>query len=255
MKNIRSVLEIAHETLFLLRRGPIFVPALIFSIMVALFGTIASTWGVSEFRKILFDIGAFAFHFIGCIIAIVWSVKILAIARIEGSLEVQLASPVSRSSWLLGRFLGIFTSLLILGVFMLGIWQGVMFLTNFGWLRQEEFFALALQILGWGVVASIALFFATFCGLITALFSSFALWISGLLVEVVFEAVREDVGPSLKTFFHITKCVWNLENFNRTPSFILDHGLNYVGWSFIYGVLLIAFFLVSGTFTFSQSFE
>src|SRR5438876_929135 len=106
--NLRSVIEIARETIYLLKRGPIFIPTIVFSIIVSAFATIASTWGVAEFRKILFDIAGFGFHLTGNLIAVIWSVKVLAVARIDGSLEVQLASPVSRSAWLLGRFLGIF---------------------------------------------------------------------------------------------------------------------------------------------------
>jgi len=255
MTKLRSIIEIARETLYLLRRGPIFIPAIFFTILMGLFGTIASSWGVAEFRKILFDIGGFGFHLIGNLIAVIWSVKVLAIARLDGSLEVQLASPVSRTSWLIGRFLGIFISLIIMGILMLALWQGIMLLTGFSYLKQEEFFALLIQILGWGVMAAIALFFASFCGLITALFASVSLWLSGLLTELVAATVRHDIGPALKRFFDITNCVWNLQNFNRSPAFLLEHGLSSVAWTSLYGVLLIAFFICSASLVFTRSFE
>jgi Cu-processing system permease protein len=252
---LRSILEIARETFYILRRGPVFIPAIFFGLMIAVFGTIASTWGVAEFRKILFDIGGFGFHLIGNMVAIIWSVKVLAVARLDGSLEVQLASPVSRPAWLVGRFLGIFVSLIMMGILMLACWQIVMILTGYGLLRQEEFFALFLQSLGWGILASIALFFASFCGLITALFASFSLWISGLLTELVAATVREELGATFAVFLRGMSYVWNLQNFNRTPSFIIDHGLQWVGWASLYGVMLMALFLCAGSLFFTKSFE
>jgi hypothetical protein len=224
-------------------------------LVFGLFGSIASSWGVSEFRKILFDISGFGFHLIGSLVAIIWSVKLIAIARLDGSLEVQLASPVSRPSWLLGRFLGIFASLLIMGTLMLTVLQGLMLMNDFGFFRREELWALLQQIMGWGVIASIALFFASFCGLITALFSSFSLWISGLITELVALTIKNDVAESVKVVFQGLRYVWNLQNFNRTPDFILQHGMLSVAWTSLYAFCLIAFFLCAATLMFSRSFE
>lgn len=253
---LRSIFEIAHETMFLLRRGPIFIPAIVFTLIICVFAAVASAWGVAEFRKILFDIGGFGFHFIGNLVAIIWSVKIIAIARLDGSLEVQLASPVSRTAWLIGRFIGIYLSLLIMGILMLIVWQGIMLITQFGLFTKEEFLAFCLQILGWGSTAALSLFFASFCGLITALFASFALWISGLLTELIAMTIRpDDVGNTLSSIFQTMSYVWNLQNFNRTPAYLFEHGLQTVAWGSAYGIVLILFFILCGTFTFSRSFE
>lgn len=253
MKSIEAIIEISRETLYLLRRGPIFVPAILFSLLLITFGSLASSWGVSEFRKIFFDISGFGFHILGNTIAIIWSIKIVSIAKLDGSLEIQLASPVSRSSWYIGRSLGIFISLLIMGALMLLITQATMLLTGFEYFRLHEFTALFLQIIGWMVVASIALFFSTFCGLVTGLFSAFSLWISGLLTELLAFTLKEDL-QALKAFFDMASKVWNLQTFNRTPSFLLEQS-SYLLWGALYALFLIMFFTVAGIMTFSRSFD
>jgi len=250
---IRKLWEIARETFYLLMRGPVFLPALFFSIIVAAFAAIASSWGVAEFRKILFDIGSFGFHFIGNLVAIIWSIKILAVSRMEGSLEVQLASPVSRSSWLIGRFAGIVLTLLLTGFLMLAIWQATMLLTDFGLMTLSEFLSLTLQILGWCVVAAMALFFASFCGLITALFASFSLWIAGLLTELIADTMGHDGALSLQIFFKFLVKVWNLQSFNRGPSELMDHGLTIFGYTSLYGLVLMGFFISAASLSFTRA--
>lgn len=255
MKVVRSIFEIAHETIFLLRRGPIFFPAVLFILVFGVFAIIAGSWGVAEFRKVLFDMGGFGFHFIGSSVAIIWSIKLLAVSRLDGSLEVQLASPVSRSHWLLGRFLGIYISLLMMGFLMLTVWQSIMLFTDFGFFKKTEIISLTLQILGWGVIAAISLFFASFCGLITALFSSFALWISGLLTELVALTVKEEVGNTINTLFQGLSYIWNLQHFNRSTEYISQHGGYTLLGPSLYAFLLISFFLCFATLMFSRSFE
>ena len=249
----RNIWEIAYETLYLLLRGPVFLPSLFFSVILAAFAALASSWSVAEFRKILFDIGVFGFHLTGNLIAIIWSVKILAVARMDGSLEVQLASPVSRSSWMLGRFLGIVIALFITGFFMLVIWQGIMFVTAFGVMKLNEFLALSLQIMGWCVIAAVALFFASFCGLVTALFAAFSLWLAGLLTELVSQTVHAENGQILAKTFQVLSRIWNLQSFNRGPSEFLEHGPLLFGMTSLYALVLMGFFISAASLTLSRA--
>lgn len=245
--------SITRATLLGLRRGPIFVPVLILICFLAVFASIASSWGIAEFRKVLFDIACFSFNITGNCIAIFWSVKVLVFGRLDGSTEIQLASPVPRPLWILGRALGVAFALIVMGLSLILIWQIMMLITGFGLMRSEELFCLLSQILGWLVISSLALFFASFCGLVTSLFASFACLLAGLMTELIASTLHDDgAGTLLGDFFKILSKLWNLQTFNRSPNFFLESGGTLFLWTTSYACLVTAFFLCSSALVFSR---
>src|SRR5690606_34381136 len=110
----KVVSVIAWETFVLLRRDKIFVPALVISLLISVLANLASDWSVEDFEKILFDIGFFGFQMTGSLVAIFWGAKIISDSRQEGSLEVQLAAPISRGSWIIGKYAGLCLCLVVL---------------------------------------------------------------------------------------------------------------------------------------------
>ncbi|MBI2602589.1 MAG: hypothetical protein HYW48_06000 [Deltaproteobacteria bacterium] len=246
------LLSIVCGTFSSLRRGPVFLPVLFFGALISLFASLASSWGVAEFRKILFDVGSFGFHIAGNIVAMVWAAQTLAVARQDGTLEIQLASPVPRPLWITGRFLGLALAIIVLGCSMLAIWQASLLVTGFGWMTGAELAAFTLQGVGWLVVASMGLFFASFCGLVTTLFSSIAVFLAGLLTELVAETILSEGGAILAKIFQWFKTFWNLQHFNRTPTFLEAHGSEYFLSGLAYGGFLIAFFLTAASLIFSR---
>lgn len=249
-----ALLAITRATLLGLRRGPVFIPVLILIGFLAIFASIASSWGIAEFRKILFDIGSFSFHITGNFIAIFWAVKVLVMSRLDGSIETQLASPVSRPLWILGRALGLGFALVVLGFSLTFLWQIMMFLTGFGLMRSEELFSFLSQILGWLVISSVGLFFASFCGLVTAIFAAFASLVAGLMTELIVSTLREEdnVWSFLAYFFKILSKLWNLQVFNRSPAFFLEGGGTIFLWTTSYAFLLISLFLCATALIFSR---
>src|SRR5271169_3241497 len=111
MNSLRAIRVIALETFLLLRRDRIFAPALVLGLAACALALLASDWSIEDFSKILYDVGYFGFQITGGLVALVWGTKTVGDSRQEGSLEVQLAAPISRFTWLIGKYLGLATCL------------------------------------------------------------------------------------------------------------------------------------------------
>lgn len=206
--------SVAQEAGLMLRRDRFFFPALLGAGFVFGIAQVASGWGIFEFQKILFDIGGLGFQVIGGGMAIFWGTKRIQDARKEGVLEVQLAGVVQPSSWFVGQWLGLCLALLSLGALMLAFWQVLMLINNFGWLQADQAACLGLMILAWLVLASLAMFFSSFCSSNVALFSSLSAWVSGLSASLVLTTLPPNSQPSLVSVLDTIVLFWDLQRFH-----------------------------------------
>ena len=209
-----SVLMVMRESFLLLRRDKIFLPAVIAAIGVTLFANIASEWGIEEFRKILFDVGALGFHLTGCLVATFWGTKTISEARADGSLEIQLAAPVSRVSWLVGKHLGLVLGLFFLWVLVLIFWQIIMIANNFGPLERPQFLFFVFQLLEWCLVGAVAVFYSTFAGATIALFATICTWLAGLVSMPIAQNLPPYARGWSVTVVEQLARFWDLRQFN-----------------------------------------
>lgn len=244
----------ASTTFTLLRRDKIFTPFLISAIAISIFAQLASDWGVEEFNKILNDIGFFGFQMTGSFVALFWGIKMVSDSRTEGSIEVELAAPIERTTWLLGKYLGLTATLILLGALIVVSWQGMMLLNNFGWMQMTEWIAFAFTILAWAVLGALAILFGCLMRQTVALFVSLALWISGLCSTIVANTLHPDTPESTKRLVVGIARAWDLQQFNLVSSAVSGIPLpwNELGWRLAYGVLLIAFILSIATVLFRR---
>ena len=236
-----SVFMVMRESFLLLRRDKIFLPAVAAGVMITIFANIASEWGIEEFRKILFDVGALGFHLTGCLVAIFWGTKTVSEARADGSLEIQLAAPIGRVSWLVGKYLGLVLALIFFWLLVLVFWQGIMFANDFGGMTQPQFMFFVFQLLEWSLVGAVALFYSTFAGVTIALFATISTWMAGLVSLPVAqnlpygaEGWAVDVVKGLARFWDLRQ--FNLSGFATGVEKIGPGELQVRG---VYGILLI----------------
>jgi len=175
-----KLLAITAQTFLLLRRDKVFFPAFVVAVLIFIFANLAGDWGIEEFRKILYDIGTMGYHFLGAIIAMFWSTKLIADSKQQGSLEIELASPVSRLSWILGRYLGICCTLMLLSAFLLVVWQAMLFYNGFDWMSDKELLVFAFLTLDWLVLAALAILFGSIASQAVAAFCCLCAWVAGL---------------------------------------------------------------------------
>ena len=129
-----AMAALTAETFTRLRRDRIFLPALITGALLMAIAHVASGWGIFEFHRILYDAGLTGYELTGVFVALVWSTGILADAKDSGALELSLATPLSRSMWIIAHYAGLCLVLLILAGIMLVCWQLVLFATGLSWI-------------------------------------------------------------------------------------------------------------------------
>ncbi len=252
---MRKLLAVTKETLLLLRRDKIFVPATIIGALTCGLAVLASDWGIEEFDKILFDIGAVGYHLTGVAVAMLWGTKAVSDSRAEGSLEVQLAAPVSRPVWLLGKFLGLSICMLMLGGILLAILQALMLTTNFGWMGQKHAIVFGLLTINWLVVAALAILFASFASANIALFCTLCIWLAGLVTAPVARSVSPKTPEYIRWVVEKISLVWDLQRFNM--SYLGEYeavipSLHEIGWRAGYGAAIILFAVIAACTIFSR---
>lgn len=238
---INATYLVAHEQFLLLRRDKFFVPALVIAIGITALANLAMDWSVEEFDKILYDIGYFGFQFTGCAVALLWGVKSVNDSRQEGSIEYELAAPVRRVSWLVGKYLGLALGLVLFGALLLAVWQGIMLFNGYGWMHMPQVNVFLYMVLGWLVVGALAVCCASFMGHAVALFVSISAWLVGLATSLVAHTMGPDT-PLLTQFVvkGVTR-LWDLQQFNLVDQALKPSvtQMTELGYRAAYGGLLI----------------
>lgn len=251
---MRAIIAIAMETFLRLRRDRIFLPATMVGMGLFALSGLASYWGVEEFFKILFDLGSITWLFTGSIVAIFWGNKIISDSRQEGSLEVQLASPVSRSAWLIGKFFGLTAALVLLALIFIVGWQGIYWSYGMGWMPQQDLVIYALLSLTWVIMGAVSILFASLASAAIAMFCSIWMFVCGLLTAPIMQALAPETAPSARKTIEWLAGIWNLHLFNLAnlggsktflPTLEL---LSRAG----YGLLLVGFFMSLACLFFSR---
>jgi len=237
---VRHILAICSETFLLLRRDRVFVPALTIMFLLCYFAGVAGYWSIETYRKLIFDVLAAGFHLIGALIAIFWGTKLVADARREGTTELQLAAPIKRHNWIIGKFLGLTFMLVFIGMILVVVSQGMLLQQDVGWMGLDEITMFGLIVCSWIVLASLAILFSTIAGYTTAMFSVFGMWIIGLTIRNISFALHRDTPEFIKTSVLQISRAWDLQRFNIVEQITTQTPLVYqdVQWNFIYGLTL-----------------
>lgn len=209
-----GMFSIALETWTLLRRHKIVLPIVFAFAAVCFVGSLGSGLLETEFRKMMFDVGLVGFHLAGGAIAIFWGTKAMSDAYQEGSLEVQLASPLSRTSWLLGKFFGLVLALIMLGLVFCALWQASMLVIGFGWMNGSEMLTIATMGVAWLVIASLVILFATFASLPVSVFGCTTLWAIGMSASYFSQGSTDESGSMSRWLGRLLGDYWNLRRLN-----------------------------------------
>lgn len=252
--NLDKMWILSRETLLLLRRDKVMIPALVGSFLITVFANLASDWNVEDFTKILFDIGYFGFSMTGTLMAIFWGTKILADSRQEGSMEVHLAAPIQRSIWIFGKFAGLKLCLFLVLCCFVSFWQVLMLANDFGWMTLRQVLLFAYMYLGWIVIGTLAIAFATAAGQTTALFCTLSLWVCGLASASIVQTLTPETPEATRFLVQGIARLWNLGHFNLIETVNMSGPLDWkdLGFRFTYGAVLSLLFLTVACLVFRK---
>ncbi|MEZ4743732.1 MAG: ABC transporter permease subunit [Bdellovibrionota bacterium] len=247
---------VTKDSFLLMRRDKVFIPAIFGGIILTILANIASDWTLEEYAKVLFDLGAFGFHIIGSIVAIFWGTKAISDARSEGSLEMQVSTPISRPVCLLGKYFGLILNLTLIAVILVAFWQAVMLTNSYlGKMTNDQLMVFLYVYLGWCVTAAVAIFFASFCSHATALFSSFSAWLVGLTSAQIAAALAPDTPKLTRTVVEASAWIWDFQRFNLNK-YLVSYATKLQGvelmWNAVYGLSLIALLMTAACLIFRK---
>ncbi len=221
MNKIRSIWV---STFLQLLRDKVFVP---FSIALFCFlgmSVLISDWAHGDFTKVMMEVASFGFHLMGGFLSIFWAVKLMGDSKAEGVMELQLSTPISRSQWVIGKFLGLSSVLLFAGALMIAGWQVCLLMDGQSIMSLRQLVIFLNIIFLWVILGGIGLFFCSFAGSNIALFSSVCLWFLGLLAPVAVSALSETTPQWIRSTVEGVAGVWNLQRFIKT-SIVYDFTL------------------------------
>jgi len=251
---MRQLIAIFQETFLSLRRDKIFPPAMIGGAFWIFFAISVGEWTFDERKQLILEVIFTGLQAIGAVVAIQWGTKLIQDAKRDGAIEVQMAAPISRSTWLLGKLAGLSFSLILIGVFLGLFGNGFMYLSGWGFLSPAENWGIVFQIMSWLVLGALSIFISSFSGTGVALFTSLGLWIVGLAAQYITAAIPRDSSELFRFFSTSLASVWNLSRFNILEQL---HTENWISTSHImevslYALCLYGVFLFAGFIVFSR---
>ncbi len=203
----------------------------------------------------MYDLGTTSYLFTGAAVAIFWGNKIVSDSRQEGSLEVQLASPIGRSVWLMGKFLGLLMALILLAIGFLVAWQLIYFSYGMGWMNPVDLVIFGLLTVVWIVLAAVSIFFASLATQAVALFCSIWMFVCGLISGPIFQALSPETPAATRQFVGFVAGLWNLHIFNITQVLGRGFQVKIPDDLFVrlgYGCLLTGLFLAAACLAFQK---
>lgn len=245
---------ITLETFTRLRRDRIFIPSLLAGIFLIFLSTTISEFTIEEVLKIMFDVGLATFNLTGSIVAILWGSKILHDAKESGSQDSQLSSPINRTTWILGKFVGLAITLATLGLILTIIWVIALKHYDYAPIHWVHIVIYGGFVMGWIVLAALAILVTTMASQAIAMFAVISAWIVGLMAEPISQILTEKTPAFSRIMVELAVTVWNLQAFNLSR-FALEPdmlGSQEIFMRFGYGIMLIIAIISATCITFSK---
>lgn len=261
---MKSILAIAKVTFIEQIRNRLYLIILFFggSILAAslLLGTLAPGYKV----RVVFDLGLVAIELFGLTTAIFGAVS-LVVQEIESkTIYLLLTRPLPRSSYIIGRYLGLLGAVVMtmLGMALLHI--GTM-LSDFGAFKEFMYstplwanypLLLLMSISKMFITASLALFFSLFAtSSVSALVFTAFFWIAGHFGPELAFLIKKSTSGFIQSVAKAVSLVFpnfqflNFRDLFEVPGF---SGVHFIGWALLYSFGYAAIFIVLSSILFSK---
>jgi len=194
-------------------RNKILYLLLFFSIVLILFSWITSELTIGDDLKIIKDIGISSIHFFGVLITVFIGIGLLFKEMEKRTIYLILSKPVSRPQFLLGKFLGLaLTLLLVLGSLLLIFYVLLALKGDPDTGLLLSFYFIYFE---WLLLAAIAVVFSSFSTPLLSTMLTLAAFLAGHLTESLLllkaRVHTEAARAVLSTLYHVLP---NLEMFN-----------------------------------------
>jgi ABC-type transport system involved in multi-copper enzyme maturation permease subunit len=251
---MKKILSIAHYTFIENIRNKVFYVIILFGVVIIGASVLLAALGGQNVSRILVDLGLGAIEFLALIIVIFSAVTLVLEEMESKTIYLVLSRPVSRHTYLIGRFAGLLGAVFC-GMLLMSVIH-VIILLLYKWHFTARYpLALFMSAGKIAVIGSLATFFAIFStSAISAIsftvffwilghFSEELMFLSGKLGNAAFRIVFKSVyylAPNLQYF--------NMRDFWDIPSIAPAWIWTAVGYAAVY----CAFYLVLTLVMFSR---
>jgi ABC-type transport system involved in multi-copper enzyme maturation permease subunit len=249
--------SIAFNTFRESLRDKIMIGVLVFTFVIILSNIVTVQLTVGQWMRLTVDVGLGAITVFGILLAIFLGITLISREIERKTIYTVVSKPIHRHQFLLGKYLGLISTIFANAGLMLLVLYGVLLYLN----PQEGvpylgiFMAWLLMLLEFMVVAAIATFFSTFSPAVLAAMFTIGFWVIGHLISDIgywgLKSGDESVVAMAKTLYYAMP---NLELFNvrNKVTYRIAVEWRYVGWVTTYALLYIVFILGSATVIFSR---
>jgi ABC-type transport system involved in multi-copper enzyme maturation permease subunit len=248
------ILAIASVTLKEALRNKILYTIVFFAVALVGSSTVLETVFIGERGKIIVDVGLGALELLGLFVAVFVGIGLIQVEMEKKTIYFVLSKPVKRHQFILGKYLGLAATLLILTVLM----SIVFLLTCAGFRVNIEpmlLIAIGFIYLKFLVVVAITMFFTSFSGPIMSGIFVLALYAIGHMGEDIRELGIVLDNPALSGVFEILyRVLPNLNYFDYKTNAVYHLAVDntQLEYSAIIGVLYVAVLLTLSCLAFQR---
>ncbi len=209
---MKTVIVIAQNTFRETIRDRILYAILGFGIIFLLFDIFLGQLALGDIVAIR-SFGLAGIYIFGLVITIFLGASIIYKEIERHTLYFILSKPVSRSSVILGKFLGLYSAVIVTTLLMFLVYASVIFYHSGGFYSGDAL-AVFYEILEEGLFTAMLVFFSSLVRPLSATLSATLLLFAGHLLPATLESARLVGGATYKVLQAVYYLLPNLEKFN-----------------------------------------
>jgi ABC-type transport system involved in multi-copper enzyme maturation permease subunit len=246
---------IAKVTLIEQLRNRLYLIILFFGAVMLFASILLGTLAPGHSARVILDTGLVALELFGLITAVFGAVT-LVLQEIESkTIYLLLTRPVRRSTYIVGRFIGLVAAVALTMIVMAGLHVAILLFQ--GWTPDPVYpLLVGLSIFKMVITAAVAIFFSLFAtSSVSALVFTGCFWVAGHFgPEIAFMIKRSFPGAMGKVIQAIALALPNFQYFNLRDMHAIPgfHVQAFLAWAILYGVAYTGFFLVMSALLFSR---
>jgi Cu-processing system permease protein len=220
---MEKTLCIARNTIREALRDKVMYSLVLFACLVVAFNRILTPLALGEGSRITRDVGLSAISLLGLFIIVLSGTALVHREIDRKTIAVILSKPVSRSEFIAGRFLGLWTTIALVSVGMAVLLQAVLLVLD-GGVDLRVLAASLLTVFELMVITSLAVLFSASVSPLLGGMLTFAAYVAGSFSGDLLRLTELKDGESLNVAMHfLYYTLPNLEMFNMRAAAV--HGL------------------------------
>jgi ABC-type transport system involved in multi-copper enzyme maturation permease subunit len=261
---MRAVLTIAKYTVIEQLRNRLYLIIAFFAVVMLVSSLLLGALAPGYKIRVIFDFGLVMLELFGLVAAVFGSVTLVLQEMETKTIYLLLTRPLARPLYILGRFLGLTSAVIITMVGMSVIHTLLMvsdpfnfkdFTMNFNFWTTYPLL-VTMSVLKMVITSALAVFFSLFAtSPVSALVFTGGFWVAGHFTqEMAFMMGRVFKGPMANVVGFISHVIPNYQYLNFRDTFMIPHNptMDFLGWAFLYAFAYTAFFLILSSIWFSK---